>query len=54
MGCAFNALMAAFPKFVDLITVKVYDKDHSIGVTKGACQCGGSFRRCRQRNLSFF
>ena len=36
--------MAALLKFVDLITVKVHDKDHSMGVTKGTCLRGGNFR----------
>ena len=36
--------LAAFPKFVVLITVKVQDKDHCIGVTKGTCQRGGNFQ----------
>ena len=29
---------------MDLITVKVHDEDHSVGVTKGTCQRGGNFR----------
>ena len=41
MGCSLRPSLIAFPKLVDVITVKDLDKDHSTGVTNGTCQRHG-------------